>query len=110
MGANISWEPFRLQPAYTVHFLRSVAGEYGHTETLALVAGVVAAEVHEVVPSDTHTGRITAHVLAEETFVEVVVAGRNRSVYGVQRRGAYQLESLVVGQTFGYVVRRCAVR
>lgn len=43
-------------------------------------------------------------VLAEETFVEVVVAGRNRSVYGVQRRGAYQLDGLVVGQTFGYVV------
>ena len=93
-----------VQPAYTVHFLRSVAGEYGHAETLALVAGVVAAEVHEVVPSDAHTGRITAHVLAEETFVEVVVAGRNRSVYGVQRRGAYQLDGLVVGQTFGYYV------
>ena len=93
-----------VQPAYTVHFLRSVTGEYGHAEAFALVAGVVAAEVHEVVPSDTHTGGITAHVLAEETFVEVVVTGRNRSVYGVQRRGAYQLDGLVVGQTFGYVV------
>ena len=33
-----------VQPAYTVHFLRSVTGEYGHAEAFALVAGVVAAE------------------------------------------------------------------
>ena len=79
-----------MQPAYTVHFLRSVTGEYGHAEAFALVAGVVAAEVHEVVPSDTHTGGITAHVLAEETFVEVVVTGRNRSMNCIKRRSANQ--------------------
>ena len=48
---------------------------------IAFFAGVVAAEVHDVVPSDTHTGGITAHVLAEETFVEVVeMCIRDRSL------------------------------
>ena len=93
-----------MQPAHTVHFLRSVASEYGHTETFALIARIVAAEVHKVVPSDTHLRRIATHVLTEETFVKVVVTGRNRGMYGVQRRSAHQLDSLVISQTFGHVV------
>ena len=76
---------FSMQPAYTIHFLRSVASKYGHTEAFALVARIVAAKIHKVIPSDAHFGRITTHVLAEKTFVEVIVTSRNRSVYGVER-------------------------
>ena len=43
-------------------------------------------------------------VLAEKAFVEVVVTGRNRSMYSIERRSTYQLDSLVVSQTFGHVV------
>ena len=63
MGANISEKPFRATSLH-VHFLRSVAGEYGHAEAFALVAGLLRPR-SMVVPNDTHTGGITAHVLAE---------------------------------------------
>ena len=44
-----------VQPAHTVHLLRSIASEYRHTETFTLVARIVTSEVHQVVPADTHS-------------------------------------------------------
>ena len=42
--------------------------------------------------------RIAAHVLAEQTLVEVVVTGGHGSVDGIERRGAHQLHRLVERQ------------
>ena len=93
-----------VQPAHAVDFLRSVTGKDRHAETFTFVARVVAAQVHQVVPSDTHAGRIAAHVFSEEAFVKVIVTGRNRSMYRIQRRGTNQFDSLIVGKAFGHVV------
>ena len=93
-----------MQPAYAINLLGRVASEDRHAEAFALIARVVAAQIHEVVPADAHTLRITAHVLAEEAFVEVVVTGRHGSMHSVQRRGTHQLDGLVVGQSFSHIV------
>ena len=95
---------FSVQPAYTVYFLRSVAGKYRHTETFALVTRIVTSKIHQVVPADTHSSRITTHVLTEQTFVEVVVTGRNRSMNCIKRRSANQLDSLIKCQSGSYIV------
>ena len=93
-----------MQPAYAVDFLRSVASEYRHTETFALVARIVTSEVHQVVPTDAHALRISTHVLSEETFIEVVVSGGNGRVYGVERRSAYEFDGLVERESAFHIV------
>ena len=75
---------FSVQPAYTVHFLRSVASKYRHTETFALITRIVTSKVHQVVPADTHLNGISAHIFTEQAFVKVVVTGRHRSVNRIQ--------------------------
>ena len=88
-----------MEPADAIDLLTGVAGEGRHTEFLALVVGVGTTHTDELIPSDAELGRIAAHVLAEETFVKVVVTGRNRSMNGIETTGANQLKSLVERQT-----------
>ncbi len=83
-----------VEPAYAVGFLTGVEREHAHGETFVGV-GVFTAHIHKVVPAYAEFGRIFAHILAEEAFVEVVVAGGYRGVHGVERRCAYKLESHV---------------
>ena len=89
---------------YTVNFLASVAGEGGHTETLVVVVRIGAAHADELIPGDTELLWIAAHVLAEETFVEVVVTCRHWSMYGVERRSLHQFQGFVERETFLHVV------
>ena len=93
-----------MQPAYTVYFLSSVASKYRHTETFALIPRIITSKIHQVIPADTHSCRVTAHVFTEQTFVEVVVTGRNRSMNCIKRRSANQLDSLIECQSGSYVV------
>ena len=72
-----------VQPAHTVCLLACVEGEDAHRETLVGV-GVLTAHVHKVVPGDTELGGEATHVFAEKAFVEIVVAGGHRSVYGIE--------------------------
>ncbi len=89
---------------HAVDLLAGVAGEDAHAETLAVVVGVLAAHADELVPADAKARWITAHVLAEQALVEIVVAGRHRRVYGVERRGAHELKGLVECHASVYVV------
>ena len=93
-----------MQPAYTVYFLSCVASKYRHTETFALVTRIITSKIHQVVPADSHSCRVTTHVFTEQTFVEVVVTGRNRSMNCIKRRSANQLDSLIECQSGSYVV------
>ena len=95
---------FTVQPAHTVYFLTSVASESRHTETFARITRVDTTHIHQFVPSDTHALWITTHVLAEETFVEVVVTSRNRSVNSIQRRRTNNFHCFVECQTAFNVV------
>ena len=95
---------FAVQPAYTVHLLRSIASKNRHTETFALVTGIVTSQIHQVVPSDTHFSRITTHIFTKQTFIEIVVTGRNRSVNRIKRRSTNQLDSLIESQSGSYII------
>ena len=80
---------------YTVDLLAGVAGKGRHAELLALIVGIGTTHTDELVPADTQLLRIAAHILAEETFIEVVVASRNRGVDSVKTRSTHQLQCLV---------------
>ena len=69
-----------------------------------MVCRILATHTDELVPRDTQLGRVTTHVLAKQGLVEIVVAGRNGSVNGIERRSAYQLHSLIECQPLVYVV------
>ena len=65
-------------------------------------------ESHEIVPADAEFTGILAKIFSAKAFVEVVVAGRDRRVYGVKRAGADQFEGFVELETaFHEVSRRC---
>ena len=91
---------------YTVHLLTGVDGEGGHRELLSLIVGVRATHADELIPRDTELCRISAHVLAEEGLVEVVVTGGHRRMTGVETAGTHQFHSLVEGETFLDVVHQ----
>ncbi len=84
---------------YTVHLLAGVASEGREAETLAMVVGVLATHADELVPRDAKTLWVAAHILAEESLVEVIVTSWNWSVNGIKRRGTNQLKSLVEAQS-----------
>ena len=88
-----------VEPAYTVHLLAGVAGKYTHRELLVGV-GVFATHVHQVFPFDAQFGGELTHVLAEERLVEVVVTGRYRRVYRIERRSTHYLEGFAEFQMF----------
>ena len=85
--------------AHTVHLLAGVAGEGGHTETLVMIIGIGTAHTNKLIPSDAQLGRIATHILAEETFVEIVVTSGNGSMDCIERRGTNKLDSLIEAQT-----------
>ena len=72
-----------VEPTDTIDFLTSVAGKSTHAELLAVVIGVLTTHTDELIPRDTKHLGIAAHVLAEETFLKVVVASRNGRVHGI---------------------------
>ena len=81
-----------------VDFLTSVASKSGHAELLVLVVGISAAHADEFIPCDAKALGIGSHILAEEPFVEVVVASGHGCVDGVESAGTYELHGLVEGQ------------
>ena len=87
-----------MQHGYAIHLLTGVAGKGRHAELLRVVVGIGAAHADELVPRDSKLLRIAAHVLAKEALVEVVVAGRNRGVDGVEAAGTHQLQGLIERQ------------
>ena len=93
-----------VQPTYAVDLLTSVAGKGTHAELLAVVFWISATHSDEFIPADAQNLRVSAHVLAEELLVEVVVAGWHRRMHGVEGRGTDHFEGLVEGQTFLNVV------
>ena len=84
---------------YAVNLLTGVDSEGRHREFLTFVIGIGASHADELVPRNTEFGRIATHVLAEKTFLEVVVTCRNRCVAGVETRCTHQLDGLVERQT-----------
>ena len=72
-----------VEPAYAVGFLAGVESEHAHREALVGV-GVLAAHVHQVVPGDAEFLGVFTHIFAEETFVEIVVAGRHGGMDGIE--------------------------
>ena len=80
-----------MKPANAIGFLTSIECEHAHAEAFVGI-GVLAAHVHKVIPADAEFCGILAHVFAKQTFVEVVMTGRDRGVNGVQRRSAYKFE------------------
>ena len=93
-----------MQPAHAVDFLTGLAEESGHAEAFALVGGVLTTKPHEVIPADAEFLRILAEVLAAEGFIEVVVAGRYRSMHGVEGTGADEFEGLIEVETTSHEV------
>ena len=95
---------FSVEPAHTVHFLRSVASKNRHTETFTLVTRIITSEIHQVVPANTHSGRITSHIFTKQSFIKIVVTCRNRSMNSIKRRSTNQLDSLIECQSRSYIV------
>ena len=93
-----------MQPTYAIHFLRGITCKGAHAESLALVIGIHTAHADELIPRDTQQLRITAHILAKETFVEIVVSCRYGSVNSIERRGTHQLQSLGETLTLTYEI------
>ena len=93
-----------VQARYTVDFLRCIASEGTHTETFAVVVGIGASHADEFVPSNAQLCWITRHILAEECFVEVVVACWYRCVNGVERRRTYKFHCLIEAQTLFNII------
>ena len=93
-----------VEPTYTIDFLTSLAEEGGHTEFLALVLGIGAAEAHEVVPRDTKFLSKATHILAEETLFEVVVTCGNGGVHRVERAGTNEFEGFGEVEAALYIV------
>ena len=93
-----------VEPAYAIHFLAGLAKEGRHAEALALVAGVLTAESHKVVPADTQFLSVVSEVLAGKSFVEIVVSGGHGSVYGIEAAGAYEFEGFAEVESALYVV------
>ena len=95
---------FSVEPAHTVHFLRSVASKNRHTETFTLVTRIITSEIHQIVPANTHSGRITSHIFTKQSFIKIVVTCRNRSMNSIKRRSTNQLDSLIECQSRSYIV------
>ena len=70
---------------HTVDVLREVGGEEAHREFLVHIVAVHLAESHHRLPVNLQTLRVMADVLPEQSLVESVVSGRNRSVGGEKR-------------------------
>ena len=87
-----------MELGHAVDFLTGIASEDTHAETLVVVIGILTAHADELIPADAQTSGVATHVLTEQTFVEIVVTGRNRRVYRIERRSTHELESLVEGQ------------
>ena len=68
---------------HTVDFLRCVARERTHAETLTVIFGIGTPHADKLIPRDAQLGGICAHVFAEKLLIEVVVACRNWCVNGV---------------------------
>ena len=73
-----------VQFTYAVNLLTGVDSEGRHREFLTFVIGIGASHADELVPRDAELSRIATHVLAEKTFLEVVVTCGNRCVAGVE--------------------------
>ena len=95
---------FSMQPAYTIYFLRSIASKYRHTETLSLITWIVTSKIHQIIPADAHHCRISTHIFAKKTFIEVVMSGRNRSMDCIKRRSTNQLDRLVKCQASSHII------
>ena len=88
-----------MQPANAVGFLACIQSESTHTELLVRTR-VLATHVDELLPTDTQLARELAHIATEQTFVEVVVSGRNRRMNRIERRSADNFQCLIESQTF----------
>ena len=71
-----------VEVADTVSLLAGVEGEGAHAELLR-GAGIGAAHVDKVLPTDAELVGELAHVFAEERFLEVVVAGGHGRVHRI---------------------------
>ena len=70
---------------HTVDVLREVGGEEAHREFFVHIVAVHLAEAHHRLPVNLQTLRVMTDVLSEQSLVESVVTGRNRSVGGEER-------------------------
>ena len=88
-----------VEPAYAVCLLAGVERKDTHREFLGVVVRIDAAHADQVMPFDTQFAGIFVHVFVEQAFLEIVVAGGNRGVAGVQTACADYFLRLVEGQT-----------
>ena len=96
---------FSMEPTYAVHFLTSVACKSRHAETFRMVIGILASHSNQFIPRNAQNRCITAHVLAEQSLVEIVMTGRNRSVHRIKRRGPNQFQCLIERKSFLYIIQ-----
>ena len=80
-----------VKPAHAVCLLTGVEAEHTHRETFVGV-GILTTHVHEIVPGDAEFCGILAEIFSEERLLEIVVTCRHGSVYGIERRSAYDLK------------------
>ena len=88
-----------MELTHAVYFLARVASKDTHAEALVVILRILTAHTDELIPRDTQTCRIVTHVLTEEGLIEIVMPSRNWCMNSIQRRSAYELHSLVEGQT-----------
>jgi hypothetical protein len=95
-----------VKPADAVDLLTGVAREGAHAELLAVIVGVLTSHANKLVPRDAEHLGIATHVLAKETFVEVVVTCGNGRMDSIERRSAHEFECLIEGETFVDIVNK----
>ena len=71
-----------------------------------MVLRIGTTEADELIPRNAEADRETAHILAEERLIEVVVAGRNRSMDRIKRRGTHQFKGLIECQTALHIIHK----
>jgi len=89
-----------VEHAHAIDLLTAVAGKNAHAEFFVGIAFVFAAHIHKSGPTDAQFLGEAAHVFKHKVFVEFIVAGGNRGMYRVERRGAYYFEGFAKVKSF----------
>ena len=71
-----------------------------------MIVGIGTPHADEFVPRDAESLWVAAHVLSEETLIEIIMTSGNRSVTGIEARCSYEFESLAESATFVNVVAK----
>ena len=70
-----------------------------------MVIGILTSHTNQLIPRNAQNRRITAHILAEQSLVEIVVTGWNWSMHRIKRRGTNQFQCLIERKSFLYIIQ-----